>query len=272
MAPSLPRIRNRAGVIGTANQQVNCGDSSAIPKFAQGAAEPAKVLLALGVFWFGRSIWVPISLQFIGKRTVRDVVDAYGSRTDASLRPRFERAGLRYAPKRIAFLCFKEERRLELWGQDNGPWVFVTEFGIKAASGKPGPKLEEGDGQIPEGIYQIEGLNPNSSYHLSLKLNYPNDFDVAHAKTDGRTRLGGDIFIHGNTGSVGCLAMGDEVAELLFVLVSRVGKDNVRVIVAPRDFRQRPTDPPTATAPSWVPELYAGIASELGNFRKSATR
>jgi murein L,D-transpeptidase YafK len=74
---------------------------------------------------------------------------------------------------------------------------------MKRASGKAGPKLREGDGQVPEGIYRIDGLNPNSSYHLSLKLNYPNDFDLEQARTEGRTELGGDIFIHGKAVSIG---------------------------------------------------------------------
>jgi murein L,D-transpeptidase YafK len=199
-------------------------------------------------------------------------VDEFGDRADASLRPSFEQAGLNYTPKRIAFLCFKEERRLELWGQDDGPWALVTDFEIKAASGKQGPKLKEGDRQVPEGIYRVEGLNPNSSYHLSIKLDYPNQFDVEHAKADGRASLGGDIFIHGKTASVGCLAMGDEVAERLFVLTSRVGKENVHVLIAPRDFRRQSVALPAVTVPIWLPELYGGIASELGHFQRPAGR
>jgi len=229
-------------------------------------------LVALGVLRFGRSIWVPIYLTFTGRRTVAGAVDEFGAHVDASLRPLFEQAGLKYTPRSVAFLCFKDEKRLELWGKDDGPWAFVTEFEIKAASGKLGPKLKEGDRQVPEGVYRIEGLNPNSSYHLSIKLNYPNDFDVEHAKADGRGQLGGDIFIHGKTASVGCLAMGDEVAEQLFVLAGRVGKENVRVLIAPRDFRRQSLAFPSATAPSWLPELYSRIASELGNFRTPAMR
>ena len=60
-----------------------------------------------------------------------------------------------------------------------------------AFSGTLGPKLREGDGQIPEGIYGIGYLNPNSSYYLSLKVTYPNASDRARAKKDGRTNLGG---------------------------------------------------------------------------------
>lgn len=45
----------------------------------------------------------------------------------------------------------------------------------------------EGDKQVPEGLYKIEGFNPNSSYHLSMKLNYPNAFDLQHANKEGRS-------------------------------------------------------------------------------------
>ena len=70
-------------------------------------------------------------------------------------------------------------------------------------------KLKEGDGQVPEGIYHIDSLNPNSMFHLSIRLDYPNSFDKQQGKIDGRKELGSDIMIHGNTCSSGCLAIGD---------------------------------------------------------------
>jgi hypothetical protein len=39
-------------------------------------------------------------------------------------------------------------------------------------------------------------------------------------KKDGRKNLGSNIMIHGKNCSVGCLAMGDEAAEELFVLAA----------------------------------------------------
>ncbi len=65
------------------------------------------------------------------------------------------------------------------------------------------PKFKEGDGQIPEGIYGIEYLNPNSKFHLSMKINYPNSFDKEMAKIDNRKNLGGDIMIHGSNKTIG---------------------------------------------------------------------
>ena len=79
-----------------------------------------------------------------------------------------------------------------------------------------GPKLREGDRQVPEGVYTIANMNPNSISHLSLALSYPNDFDRARAAEDGRAdnTLGGSIMIHGGSGSIGCMAVGDEAAEV----------------------------------------------------------
>jgi murein L,D-transpeptidase YafK len=136
-----------------------------------------------------------------------------------------------------------------------------------AASGTLGPKLREGDRQVPVGIYEIESLNPNSAYHVSLRLNYPNAFDRAQAAKDGRTNLGRDIMIHGKSVSVGCLALGDEAAEDVFTLVADAGIQNVKVICSPVDFRKRaglPRDfqgvPGTF---EWTLALYQHIYSEM---------
>lgn len=202
-------------------------------------------------------------------RSVEDVLKTFGPDADARLKPAFEKGGLPYPPKEITLLGFKEEKRLELWAQHKQVWVFVTAFPILAASGVAGPKLRQGDQQVPEGIYRIEGLNPNSRFHLSLKLNYPNAFDRAQARREGRDHPGGDIFIHGRAVSIGCLAMGDAVAEELFVLVARIGIEHVKVILAPRDFRRprlEPTAPLESSAdidPDWLPTLYAEIQAAL---------
>ena len=126
-----------------------------------------------------------------------------------------------------------------------------------------GPKLKQGDRQVPEGIYHISRLNPNSNYHLSMKVDYPNQFDRDHAIDDGRTDLGGDIFIHGKAVSAGCLAMGDAAIEELFVLSAQVGTDNIRVIIAPSDPRLRPLDTTHPSLPLWTTELYEEITREI---------
>jgi murein L,D-transpeptidase YafK len=159
----------------------------------------------------------------------------------------------------------KDGRRLELWAaKSSGERVRVTAWPVLAASGGEGPKLREGYRQVPEGIYQIEGLNPNSAYHLSLKVGYPNSSDRAWAARDGRTRLGGDIFIHGKDVSIGCLAIGDDAIEELFWLAGTVGRGAFTVVIVPTDLRRKPA-PNVSVA--WAPELYRPLITELAQFR-----
>ena len=175
----------------------------------------------------------------LGRATVADRLAQYGPEARARLVPRFESQGVSYPPARLVILALKSERRLELYGPDaSGRLKFIRAYPILRASGKTGPKLREGDGQVPEGIYRVESLNPNSRFHLSLRLNYPNEFDRRQAEREGRTSLGGDIMIHGGRASIGCLAMGDEAIEELFVLAAEAGIGNIAVLVCPADFRE----------------------------------
>lgn len=204
----------------------------------------------------------------LDRRSVDSVIDRYGPDVDIKLGYEFKRAGLSYPPQRIALIGLKHEKKVELWSAAQGRWNFVKTYPIQAASGVSGPKLEEGDHQVPEGFYRIEEFNPNSNYHLSMKLNYPNAYDRERARQEGRGRLGGDIFIHGKDRSIGCLAMGDRAIEELFVLVDRVGPANTEVIIAPQDFRNRPFLRSYRYSPTWVPELYEALQTALHDFKK----
>ncbi|MGZ8916502.1 MAG: L,D-transpeptidase family protein [Methylobacter sp.] len=168
-----------------------------------------------------------------------------------------------YPPREVIFIALKREKKLELWARDSGEFRFIRDYYIQAASGVAGPKLRQGDRQVPEGIYRIAGLNPNSHYHLSMKINYPNEFDLFHAWQEGRADPGSDIFIHGKTASIGCLAMGDEAIEELFVLTALVGAENVKVVIAPHDPRVYPLKVDSEELPEWTPELYSIISREI---------
>lgn len=196
-------------------------------------------------------------------RSVQERLRQYGPAARKRWAPHFEAAGLRYPPERLVFAAFKNEFRLEVYGgaTDEGPLRFLRSFPIRGASGELGPKLRQGDKQVPEGIYGIAGLNPNSRFHLSLKLDYPNAFDRSMGERDGRKNLGDWIMIHGNQYSSGCLAMGDQAAEDLFVLVAQTGKEKVKAILAPVDFRRSRAKVPSH--PPWVAGLYEDIRREL---------
>ena len=206
--------------------------------------------------------------QSAHNRTVAEVIQAYGTEATARLVPYFEEAGLAYPPETVKFLALKKERRLEVWAGTTKAMTFIRSYPIRAASGGPGPKLREGDRQVPEGHYKIIGLNPNSSYHLSMKLNYPNRFDLSHAQAEGRDEPGSNIFIHGRAVSIGCLAMGDPAIEELFVLTAAVGKENVSVTIAPHDPRHRPLETGASDLPDWTPGLYSSITQEFNRFRQ----
>ncbi|MGB7159130.1 MAG: L,D-transpeptidase family protein [Tepidisphaeraceae bacterium] len=199
----------------------------------------------------------------LGKKTVADRIAEFGPTARARLAPHFASAGVWYPPARLMLVGFKSEKRLDVYATGaDGAARFIRSYPILAASGRTGPKLKRGDRQVPEGIYAIESLNPNSRFHLALRVGYPNAFDREMAARDGRTDLGSDIMIHGKSASIGCLAMGDEAAEELFILAAETGIENIKVILAPIDLR---ASPPShhSNLPDWTTRLYEQIVSEL---------
>lgn len=134
-------------------------------------------------------------------------------------------------------LGLKRERVLKVFVRHaEGDLHAFKTYPILAASGNLGPKLREGDRQVPEGIYRAISLNPNSRFHLSIKLDYPNAFDREMARSEGRTNLGDNIFIHGGAASIGCIAIGDPAIEEVFTLIADTGLKNTSIIIAPLDL------------------------------------
>lgn len=165
-------------------------------------------------------------------------------------------------PKRIILVAFKEERILQVYTNDINGIKLLKIYPFTAYSGKLGPKLENGDRQIPEGIYTVEYLNPNSSYYLSLKLNYPNEFDKSKTKLSNLEDMGKDIFIHGKSATIGCIPIGDEAIEEIFVLSQKAIKNKIEVIISPRDFRANSNFPVIENI-DWENELYTLINEKL---------
>jgi hypothetical protein len=205
--------------------------------------------------------WFPDAQAYEVEATLQRIAE----RTETILQERFELAGIDYPPQRIQLIAFKRNRRLELWAYQENRWHFVHDYAVFAASGTTGPKLREGDKQVPEGFYQIVDLNPNSHFHLSLKLNYPNAFDWMQATREGREKPGSNIFIHGSAWSTGCLAIGNRYVEELFYLVAKVGLEHAGVLIAPYDFRRREIVL-KGEEPEWVARLYARLKLRLADF------
>ena len=149
-----------------------------------------------------------------------------------TLQDRLEAKGFRFgAPTFIRI--FKKEEKLEVWMQkDSGEYALFLDYPICIYSGELGPKTREGDKQSPEGFYAVgrEAMNPNSNYHLSFNLGYPNAYDRAHGYT------GSMLMVHGKCVSIGCYAMGDRQIEEIYTLVGAAlqrGQPFVRVHAFP---------------------------------------
>jgi murein L,D-transpeptidase YafK len=123
-----------------------------------------------------------------------------------------------------SIVVFKEQRVMQLF--NNGSMIKI--YNISLGRNPIGHKEKEGDKKTPEGWYYISGRNPNSSYHLSLRISYPNETDKQNAKNAGYSP-GGDIMIHGfpnymsmleeyyinNDWTDGCIAVtNDEIEEI----------------------------------------------------------
>lgn len=166
-------------------------------------------------------------------------------------------------PTGMTLIALKEERILEVWYvNDESKWLHAS-YPILGASGVAGPKLKQGDRQVPEGIYEIVSVNLQSQYRLSMLLNYPNAYDVEKAKIEGRTTLGGEITIHGGTASRGCIAIG-EVVDDVYEDVLAMGFEQVEVIIVPYDFRISLYS--AGTAQGWVDDLYKKLQERLSAY------
>ncbi|QPH39066.1 L,D-transpeptidase family protein [Pedobacter endophyticus] len=162
------------------------------------------------------------------------VNDAYESKWE-SLAQSIKSAGY---SKHFSMLinAYKAEGKLEVWLKRNSDkhYALFKTYDFCAHSGTLGPKVIEGDKQTPEGFYYINVFNPVSSFYLSLGINYPNSVDSA--RTGEGKKTGGDIYIHGNCVTVGCIPLTDEKIKELYVLAveaTNSGQKNIPVNIYP---------------------------------------
>jgi murein L,D-transpeptidase YafK len=119
----------------------------------------------------------------------------------------------------LYFRIFKLEKEFEVWlkNKEDLKYSLFKTIPICASSGELGPKRKQGDYQVPEGFYEIATFNPNSSYHLAMKINYPNQSDQLKKTA---ADAGGDIMIHGNCVTIGCIPLENEPIEEVYVLAT----------------------------------------------------
>ncbi|MBQ4823270.1 MULTISPECIES: L,D-transpeptidase family protein [unclassified Leisingera] len=131
-------------------------------------------------------------------------------------------------PQVTSIVINKGARKLYLMHNED----ILREYEVDLGFAPLGHKAFEGDGKTPEGTYVIDRRNPNSRYHLSVGISYPNGQDRANAHAQGK-RPGGEIFIHGepNNGkerkraarvddwTAGCIAVSNEEIEEIYAMV-----------------------------------------------------
>ncbi len=137
---------------------------------------------------------------------------------------------------------YKAQRYLDLLHEDQ----VIRRYPIRLGFDPLGHKAVEGDGKTPEGIYQIDWRNANSSFYKSLHISYPNQQDTQHAQQLGAS-AGGDIMIHGsapklgaqgqplyhymprNDWTLGCIAVSNAAMDEIWLLV----KDRTTIEIMP---------------------------------------
>lgn len=158
-----------------------------------------------------------------------------------TLQKQFAAKGLAWPVRNIYVRSFKYDSQLEVW-VSNGrkePYKLFKTYRVCALAGSLGPKRMQGDYQVPEGFYYINEFNPNSNYHLSLGLNYPNASDKLLSDP---ARPGGDIYIHGSCVTVGCIPVNDEQIDELYILAAHAkdaGQDFIPVHIYPIRYNNK---------------------------------
>lgn len=126
-------------------------------------------------------------------------------------------------PEVTRVVVFKEARKMYLLHQEKVLKSYAIDLGFAPV----GDKQVEGDGKTPVGHYTIDRRNPNSRFHLSVGIDYPNEADIAEARALGK-EPGGDIFIHGRGNALtqlrpdwtwGCIAVTDDEIEEIYAMV-----------------------------------------------------
>ncbi|GAA6209738.1 L,D-transpeptidase family protein [Cognatishimia sp. WU-CL00825] len=127
-------------------------------------------------------------------------------------------------PEVTRVVVFKEQRKMYLMHHKKVLKSYDVGLGFAPA----GHKQREGDGRTPEGEYKINRRNPNSEFHLSIGISYPNANDRAYAARNGFSP-GGDIFIHGkppkfakapNDWTAGCIAVTNREIQEVYAMVT----------------------------------------------------
>ena len=183
----------------------------------------------------------------------------------------FSEKGLNYEGFHLFLRAFKKEQKLEVWVLEAGKdeYSLLHEYDFCAVSGTLGPKRKEGDYQIPEGIYSINHFNPLSKFYLSLGINYPNASDKILSDP---ASPGGDIYIHGNCVTIGCIPLTDEKIKELYIMAVEAknnGQNKIPVHIFPARLSITELTSLKATFPAKTIAFWENLKLIYDDFEKS---
>jgi len=171
------------------------------------------------------------------QKSFNKVSDVY-RRIEDTLKRQFTAKKLQWPAKYVYIRSFKYDSELEVWvkNESGEDYKLFKTYKVCALAGTMGPKRIQGDYQVPEGIYYINEFKPNSAYHLSLGLNYPNASDRILGDS---LQPGGEIYIHGSCVTTGCIPITNPQIEELYTITSHArgaGMDFIPVHIFPVRF------------------------------------
>lgn len=201
----------------------------------------------------GLIVATSLSVSFKEGQLQHSRVKAAYEEKEETVKNYFQKESLQQEGFYLFIRAFKKEKALEVWVKTKGKtrYSLLTTYDFCTTSGTLGPKRREGDLQIPEGVYHINHFNPQSNFHLSLGINYPNASDKI---LSDKQKPGGEIYIHGNCVTVGCIPITDEKIKELYILAVEAknnGQEKIPVHIFPcrmddddmRSLEEEFTDP-----------------------------
>lgn len=160
---------------------------------------------------------VPAQSSFRSEQKKHARVKAAYSEKESIVKAIFTAKKQVFSGFRMILVGIKASQKLHVYiqGAKQKSYSLLKSYDFCVLSGDLGPKRRQGDLQVPEGLYEISNYNPQSNFHLSIKVNYPNASDKI---LSDKKHPGNDIYIHGNCVSVGCIPLTDELIKELYIM------------------------------------------------------
>jgi murein L,D-transpeptidase YafK len=180
------------------------------------------------------TLMITQGLSFKEKQLQHSRVKAAYEDKEKVVKQYFTDAALPYKGFSLFIRAFKAEKIVEAWVKcSDEKYQLLKTFPFCTTSGQLGPKRKEGDLQIPEGVYTLNHFNPQSNFHLSLGVSYPNSSDKI---LSDKKHPGSAIYIHGNCVTIGCIPITDDKIKELYILAIEAknnGQQNIPIHIFP---------------------------------------